>query len=370
VRVHFVNENIGGHATMHRHLSRALADDPDVEPTFWDVPQDVLLARLAGASWPGLGRLDLDLHLIRARLALGGLVRRHLARLEPRPDVLHFYTQNTALLSVDWMRTIPSVVSIDATNRQNAYRIPHRRPTRFTPVGVAVGHRWELRVFRAARAVVAHSRWAADSVLGYGIPAERIHVVPFGIDIPHIPEPVRDNEKPRIAFVATSMARKGGWRLLRLWQTALRDRATLVLVTPEQVPALDGVEVHGDVRPGDGKLERLLAGADVLVQPGEIDAFGYSILEAMAAWLPVVAVRQAATPELVADGGSGLLVPPGDDAALVAALARLVDRADERRAMGAEGRRRVETSFDARRTTAALLDIVRAVSAAGDGRPR
>lgn len=359
MHVHFVNENVGGHATMHLHLRRALAAEPSVDATYWDVPRDVLAARVAGASVPGLARLDLDFHLIRARLAQSLLVRRHLASLDAPADVIHFYTQNTALLSVATMRRIPAVVSIDATNRQNAYRIPHRRPTRFTPVGIAAGHPWERRVFRVARAVVAHSRWAADAVLDYDVPPDRVHVVPFGIEIRSQPHPQRDHDRPRIVFVGTSMERKGGWRLLRLWQESLSDVSTLVLVTPEPVPPADGVEVHGDVRPGDGKLERVLASSDLFALPGEIDAFGYAILEAMAASLPVVAVRQAAAPELVAEGATGLLAPPGDDEAYVAALRRLLEAPDERRAMGVEARRRVAEHFDAARTTAALVEILR-----------
>ena len=74
--------------------------------------------------YPGLGRLDLDLQLIRARLAQSVVVRRHLDSLPETPDALHAYTQNTALLSVGYMRRVPMVVSIDASNRQNAYRFP------------------------------------------------------------------------------------------------------------------------------------------------------------------------------------------------------------------------------------------------------
>jgi alpha-maltose-1-phosphate synthase len=363
VRVHFVNENIGGHATMHRHVREALVRHADVEATFWDVPKNVFAARLVSASWPGLARLDLDLHLVRARLAQSALVRRHLGRLPESPDVLHLYTQNTGWLSAGTMRRVPTVASIDATNRQNAYRLPQRRPTRFTPLTVAVGHPWERRVFELSRAIVAHSHWAADAVLRYGVSPKRVHVIPFGIPVGAETRRVGDGGLPRIVFVGMSMERKGGWRLLDLWQRALRDVSRLVLVTPEQVPAIEGVEVHADVRPGDGKLERILAAADIYVMPSEIDAFGYAILEAMVASLPVVAPRQAAVPELVDHDVTGLVVAPGDDDALAVALRRLVLDADEREAMGASGRRRAAERFDARITTDALLEVLRDVAA-------
>lgn len=362
MHIHFVNENIGGHVTMHQHIRNVLAGRDDVQATFYDLPRASLGVKLAGGQVPGLARLDLDLHLIRVRLAQSVLVRRHLDSLAETPDALHAYTQNTALLSVGYMRRVPTVVSIDATNRQNAYRLPYRRPTMFTPATVPLGTLWERRVYAQARCIVAHSRWAADSALGYGIPGARVEVIPFGIAIPPPPAARRDGGLPRIVFVGTSMERKGGWRLLRLWQRFLRERARLTLVTLEPVPETPGVEVRNDVRPGDGKLEEILASADIFAFPGEIDAFGYAILEAMAAGLPVVAPRVAAVPEIVVDGLTGLVVPPGDDEAFVEALGRLAADPVGRQGMGLAGRERVVASFDAATTTRQLVDLVRDVS--------
>jgi glycosyltransferase involved in cell wall biosynthesis len=160
-----------------------------------------------------------------------------------------------------------------------------------------------------------------------------------------------------------SMERKGGWRLLDLWRRTLRDVSRLVLVTPERVPPTDGLEVHNDVRQADGKLEQILASADVFVMPGDVDTFGYAILEAMAASLPVVVPGLAAIPEVVDDGVTGLLVPPGDDDALTSALRRLVADEPTRAAMGAAARQRVLERFDAHVTTDALVEILRDVAA-------
>jgi glycosyltransferase involved in cell wall biosynthesis len=301
---------------------------------------------------------------LRDQLGRSAVVRRHLARLEPRPDALHMYTHNAALLSVDHMRRIPTVVSLDATNRQNAYRLPQRPPTRFTPRMVALTTWFEERVYDAAARVATHSRWAADSVLTYGVPAHKIEVVPFGITLPECRPHVSDGGAPKIVFVGTSMARKGGWRLVGIWRRRLAACSRLVLVTPEPVPAEPGLEVHNDVRPGDGRLEQIFAEADLFAMPGEIDSFGYGLIEAMAASLPAVAVGQAAVPEIVDDGVTGLLVPPGDDDALAASLQQLIDDGSARQAMGAAGRTRVVERFDARLTTAAVVELLRAAARA------
>jgi glycosyltransferase involved in cell wall biosynthesis len=119
------------------------------------------------------------------------------------------------------------------------------------------------------------------------------------------------------------------------------------------------LEVRNDVRPGDGRIEEIFASADIFAFPSEIDSFGYAILEAMAAQLPVVAVQQGAVPELVEDGVTGDLVPSGDDEAFAAALRRQVEDPQRRRELGLAGRRRVLERFDARLTTVRLLEVIR-----------
>jgi glycosyltransferase involved in cell wall biosynthesis len=362
VRVHFVNENLGGHATMHRHLRTALEANAAVDPTYFDAPSPGLAHRVLRAPVPGLARLDLDLAPLRDQLVRAAVVARHLRGMAADVDVLHVYTQNAALLSTSTLRRVPSVVSLDATNRENAYRLPTREASRFTPTMMRPTLALEQRVYRSVRSIVTHSRWAADSVLTYGVDPKAIEVIPFGIPLGPVPAPRRDGGTPRILFIGATMARKGGWRLLEMWRRHLADRSRLVLVTREAVPLAPGLEVRGDIRPGDGRLDELLGTVDIFAMPGEIDAFGYALLEAMAAGLPVVAPRQAAVPEIVDDGQSGLLVPIGDDVAFCEALSRLISDASAREEMGRAGRARVRDRFEAAITTAALVDVLRAVA--------
>lgn len=84
---------------------------------------------------------------------------------------------------------------------------------------------------------------------------------------------------------------------------------------------------------------------------GECEGIPNVLKEAMAAGLPVIASEVGGIPELVEDGRSGILVPPGDVEALSNALARLAGDAQLRQAIGHAGRRRIVAGFDLRSST-------------------
>jgi glycosyltransferase involved in cell wall biosynthesis len=93
----------------------------------------------------------------------------------------------------------------------------------------------------------------------------------------------------------------------------------------------------------------------------EREGLGIALIEAMAACRPVVASRLGGIPEVVEDGRTGLLVDPGDAAALAAALQELAADAERRRRMGEEGRRRFERRF----TVARMMTRIETLYAEG-----
>jgi glycosyltransferase involved in cell wall biosynthesis len=92
---------------------------------------------------------------------------------------------------------------------------------------------------------------------------------------------------------------------------------------------------------------------------GAVESFGMVAIEAMACGRPVVASRAGALPELVVDGVTGRLVPPGDHEALTAALLELVGDEARRATTGAAARERCEAHFDLRQSAQAYLDLFR-----------
>jgi glycosyltransferase involved in cell wall biosynthesis len=211
----------------------------------------------------------------------------------------------------------------------------------------------------------------------YGVPAERLAVVPEPVDLEVWDDQfARAREGggarragPVVLCVARMYARK---RIADLLRAAPRVRAAVPGVRFRVVgrgPEWDAVQrLHAELGLdglvdllGDVSLAELAAeyvAADVFCLPSVQEGFGIVFLEAMAAGLPVVACRAAAIPEVVLDGTTGVLTPPRDPEALAQALAALLTDRDRARALGRAGRRRAE-AFSTRRIAELCLEAVR-----------
>ena len=108
----------------------------------------------------------------------------------------------------------------------------------------------------------------------------------------------------------------------------------------------------------------LLSHASLLVLPSLAEGISLSVLEAMAQGLPVVATNVGGNPEVVADGQTGLLVPPGDPTQLARAIVEIWKNPELGRRMGAAGRARVENNFNVRRMVANYEAIYEELSCA------
>ena len=97
----------------------------------------------------------------------------------------------------------------------------------------------------------------------------------------------------------------------------------------------------------DEALQQAYANCDIFVAPSRFESFGLVFLEAMRVGKPVIGCSVGGMPEIIVDGETGRLVPPGDAEALAEALRWMVEHPEARAAMGAAGRRRFETYFTA-----------------------
>jgi glycosyltransferase involved in cell wall biosynthesis len=232
----------------------------------------------------------------------------------------------------------------------------------------------ERTVLRAAHAVVATSPWSARRIAAHhGLDPDRVHIAPPGTD-PAPLAPGTDGAS-RLLCVAAVTVTKGQDVLVE----ALAGIADLpwccVLVgslhrEPGQVARLrDAIRAHGlgdrvvlaGPRTG-AALAAAYAEADLLVLASRTETYGMVVAEALARGIPALATEAGALPATLGRGPRhgvpGLLVPPGDAAALAAALRRWLtdDRLRHRLRAAARERRRALAGWDA--TSRALADAL------------
>ncbi len=202
--------------------------------------------------------------------------------------------------------------------------------------------------------------------------ADRIRVVHMGVDIDRYSpgeQSGRSGPGVRVLCVARLVRHKGHATLLRalalLADAGLPLEATLVGDGPEreELERLGGelglgarVRFAGAV--GQDELPGVYRDHDVFCLPTLSEAVGVVNMEAMACGLPVVCSDLMGVPELVEDGGNGLLVTPGREEELAAVLRRLAGDPALRARLGEAGRRTVEERFDAAAEAAKLRDLL------------
>jgi glycosyltransferase involved in cell wall biosynthesis len=188
-------------------------------------------------------------------------------------------------------------------------------------------------ILRRARLTICASQELAAAARDLG--AQTVRVIPSGVDVPAaVAEP---EEPPHVLYAGRLSPEKG---VAELAQAA----SGLPLVVAGDGPLRERLPQARGWVPHD-ELLRLYERAAVVVCPSLREGFGIACGEAMAHGRPVVASAVGGLRDLVVDGETGLLVPPGDVAALRAALERLLRDADLRRRLGAAGRMRISEHF-------------------------
>jgi glycosyltransferase involved in cell wall biosynthesis len=199
----------------------------------------------------------------------------------------------------------------------------------------------------------------------------RARVVYNGIE-PLAPSPIRPDLAsfadggPLIVAVSELFARKGVEVLLRAMPAIRRDHPDARLIVAGDGPDRGDVERIRDLLGIAGytllaghvdDVAGLLESADVYVNPALAEAFPYGVLEAMSVARPCVVTDAGGTAEAIINGESGLVVAPGDPAALADAVGAVLKSPERARALGLAAQERVLSRFDRRQMVEGTMAV-------------
>jgi glycosyltransferase involved in cell wall biosynthesis len=234
---------------------------------------------------------------------------------------------------------------------------------------------------RMSSLVTVSTNSAADIVRDFKVSPDVMRVVPIGVDTLTFRPPTLPRVPGRVVAVSSSDSPIKGVKVLLEAVAKLRTGREVELVVVG-IPRPEGPVARAVKDLGladvvrfvsglsDDGIAALLASAEIAVVPSLYEGFSIPAVEAMACATPLIASRAGALPEVVGDDGTtGVLVAPGDPAELADALGALFDDDERRHAIGAAGRRRVETSYTWRAVAEAMVEVYRdaiAKTAAGN----
>ena len=223
----------------------------------------------------------------------------------------------------------------------------------------------EGRVMRAVERVIVGSEFARRQASEeLGVPAEKLTVVPYGVDRALAPGPKPEAlarrlgvaDSPVALFLGSLEPRKNLMFLLDVWQEVARTRTDAKLIVAGGGPLLRELQTRARASklessvvftghvPAAEKLDYYRL-ADMLVFPSTMEGFGLVVAEAMSCGLPVLISSRGSLPELIVPAAGGLVADPTDRDAFVRGILTLLGDATIRRRFGTANRERVERLF-------------------------
>lgn len=232
--------------------------------------------------------------------------------------------------------------------------------------------------YACAHGIVANSVAVAARLEKEGIGARRITVIPNGIDVDVYPPHRTTQQLRRIVTVANLRSEKGHDVLIDAFASLSNTHPDLELLLVGAGRREGNLRTHAAQRGVASRVRFLghrddvpaiLSESDVFVLPSRSEAFPNSVMEAMAAGLPVIATAVGGVPELVQHCVNGVLIPADDRSALTDALRDLLDNPARATAFGAAARETIASRFSFTRMVRSFEDLYLNLIERGAPRP-
>lgn len=208
----------------------------------------------------------------------------------------------------------------------------------------------EVQEYEFADLITVPSNFAARSFYAKGFSADKIRVIPYGVDV-SVFQPVAtpDPETFEVLFVGQLSLRKGLVHLIRAFEKVKHPRKKLTLIGSaqrEMLPTLRReaarlpIEILGHVP--QSQLKESMSRSHVFVLPSIEDGYGLVMSQAMACGCPVVATANTGAEMLISEGVEGYIVPAADSNSIAERLQRLADDPSSRESLSQAALRRIE----------------------------
>jgi glycosyltransferase involved in cell wall biosynthesis len=297
-----------------------------------------------------------------ARLALVGFMGSDFvagvrARRSFEPDVIHAHWWFPSGVIGSWLSRMshrPLVTTLHGTDVRLTRKAAISRPL-------------FRHVMEHSSAVTTVSSWLGAEVKAI-LPSVTPWIAPMPADTARY-TPNGRRENARLLFIGRFTTQKGLDHLLRAL-SLMKSRAILDVVgnggdsaryraLAEELSVSDRVAWHGQLKPE--QLAGLYRAATALVVPSIDEGLGLVAVEALLCETPVVAFRSGGLTDVIQDGRTGVLVPPGDSEALAAALDSVIDEPERARTLGAAGRLYALSTFAPESAAQRYADIYKKV---------
>ncbi|CAF0694360.1 glycosyltransferase family 4 protein [Candidatus Methylacidithermus pantelleriae] len=295
-----------------------------------------------------------------------------------RADLWHFMLMGTAKRAITRAHEEGAVVVGEAVNAHPAQvaKLLEEEDERLGLKKRSHFHEWHRRLLeeveRTSYLLVA-SRWIRNSFVSRGYPAERIEIIPYGVDVRRFRPAGRDPNGFRVLCVAQITPRKGHVDLLEAWKILGLKNAELLFfgtVDHEMVPVLE--RYRGQFRHGGScsfdQVNEVYNRASVFALASIEDGFSLAVLEAMASGLPVIVTENTGAADMVDPGVNGFVVPIRSPERIGEAIEKLYRDPDRRRWMGENAARKAREKMSWEAYARRLIEWYKRVGSSNEAR--